>query len=168
MNVNSNKGMYLENLINRTINYYLNNKIASIEKRNAPFKIIKKMDNGLFIGKLLAKSTVDYTGIYDKYHIEFEAKQTNENNFDLHQIKNHQFHFLNQTRNYGCLCFFIINFFDLDEIYLVNIDSLKSWIKINKKKKINNNELRQISYKLKIIYPGIIDLIEGIKSVFKI
>lgn len=168
MNVNSNKGKYLENLINRTINYYLNIHLANIEKRNLPFKIIKKLSNGMFIGKLMAKSTVDYTGIYDKYHIEFEAKQTSSSIFDLHQIKNHQFYFLDETKKYGCLCFFIINFFDLDEFYLVNVQKLKEWVRINKRKRINNNEMKSIGTSLNIIYPGIIDLIVGIKKEFKI
>ena len=58
MNINKNKGMYIEELINRTIDYYwYNDNNIYIEKRFVPIKIIKKINDTTFIGKLLSKST---------------------------------------------------------------------------------------------------------------
>ena len=77
MNINKNKGMYIEELINRTIDYYWYNKDnIYFEKRFVPFKILKIMNNNVFLGKLLSKSTVDYTGVFKHRHLEFEVKQT--------------------------------------------------------------------------------------------
>ena len=46
MNINKNKGMYIEELINRTIDYYWYNKDnIYFEKRFVPFKILKIMNN---------------------------------------------------------------------------------------------------------------------------
>ncbi len=95
MKIYSNRGMYSESLINRAINYHNSHNHWHLEKRNVPTKIIKVIQNDLVICKLLAKSTVDYCGYYHTKHIEFEAKQTINDYFDLNLIKSHQIDFFN-------------------------------------------------------------------------
>ncbi|MDE5553456.1 MAG: Holliday junction resolvase RecU, partial [Malacoplasma sp.] len=60
----ANRGMYLEELINKTIEYYSSNEIAFFEKRFLPIKILNKLDDNFIRGKLLKKSYVDYCGVY--------------------------------------------------------------------------------------------------------
>jgi recombination protein U len=86
----SNLGMYAETIIDRTCAFYNENEIGLIEKRQIPFKIIRSMDNGLFYGKLMSKSYLDYFGLIKGLHVEFEAKQTKFDYFNTDLIKNHQ------------------------------------------------------------------------------
>jgi recombination protein U len=88
--MNSNLGMYLETIINRSCEFYKNKGICLIEKRQIPFKFIKTLDNGVFYGKLQAKSFLDYFGVANGKHIEFEAKQTQFEYFNTDLIKKHQ------------------------------------------------------------------------------
>ena len=59
MNNYKNKGMYSEDLVNKTSQYYLVNEIAYISKRFLPIQILEKKENKIK-GLLLNKSTVDY------------------------------------------------------------------------------------------------------------
>ena len=132
-----------------------------MEKRNVPFKLCKKINEQMFLGKLYSKSTVDYTGVYKNYHLEFEAKQTIAGNFDLHLIKTHQFNFLkNMHENYHCICFLIIQFFDIDETYLLPIENLIAYCSEHKKKSIPYDAVAKMSYKLEIVFPGILNIID--------
>ena len=159
MNINNNKGMYIESLINRTINYLNTHDIAYIEKRNVPFKLCKKISEQMFLGKLYSKSTVDYTGVYKNYHLEFEAKQTIAGSFDLHLIKTHQFNFLkNMYEKHQSLCFLVIHFYDIDETYLLPIEKLINYCSQYKKKTIHYDAIVNMSIKLEITFPGILNL----------
>jgi recombination protein U len=88
--ISINRGMYLEEVINRTINYYISKKIIFIEKRPVPIQILKSVSNNTILGKLLSKSTVDYFGFYNSKHFEFETKETSQENFSISQILKHQ------------------------------------------------------------------------------
>lgn len=161
MNINSNKGMYIEELINRTISYYYSKNIGYFEKRNIPFKLIKKINESCFVGKLYNKSTVDYFGYYRSFHFEFEAKQTDSLIFNFKQIKPHQLLFLkNINLMEHALSFVIISFFKSDKTFLLPINNLVKYVKENKKSTITLNELSKCAYKLEIIYPGILNLKE--------
>jgi len=100
MNIKSNKGMFLEELINRTITYYGSKNVAYFEKRNIPFKILKMINEKTFVGLLFSKSTVDYTGVYKNTHYEFEAKQTELITFNFNNIQKHQFLYLEKLSKY--------------------------------------------------------------------
>ena len=168
MNINNNKGMYIESLIGRTINYLNNHDIAYFEKRNVPFKLCKKISNEMFLGKLFSKSTVDYTGVYKNQHLEFEAKQTVAGNFDLHMIKTHQFNFLkNMHENHHCICFFIIQFYDIDETYLLPVENLIKYCEENKHKSIPYDSIVKMSIKLEIVFPGILNLTQALAQLMK-
>ena len=43
--MNANRGMYIEELVNRTNSYYYDRNIAIIEKRYLPIKIVKNILN---------------------------------------------------------------------------------------------------------------------------
>ncbi len=168
MNIHSNKGMYLEELINRTINYLSLNHLAFIEKRNVPFCIVKKINDALFVGKLKSKSFVDYTGNYNGYHLEFEAKQTNKDYFDLHNLKDHQWDFLNKFLKVKNSLAFVVVYFDKNnETYLVPIKTINEQIKNKKCFRFHYHDLKEKSIPLDVIYPGILNLINGLNQLIK-
>lgn len=161
MKIYSNKGMYLETLINRTINFLNNNHLAYFEKRNIPTKIIKNIRDDLVVCKLLAKSTVDYCGVYQNKHLEFEAKQTMYEYFDLDQLKKHQLSFLIKMNNYQkCFCFLLIYFEISDQTILIPIDKFVAIAKTNKTKHIPKDLIEKHGYTLSVVFPGILNLVD--------
>lgn len=76
MILHNNRGMFLETLINYTIEYYKSNKIALFYKR--PVNIIPVLTKGNQIekGYFKEKSNCDYYGMHKGNYIEFEAKET--------------------------------------------------------------------------------------------
>lgn len=161
MKIYSNKGMYLETLINRTIDFYRNKHLAYFEKRNIPLKIVKNLQNDLVICKLLAKSTVDYCGTYRKLHFEFEAKQTCNPYFDLDQLKKHQYQFLIDMDKYQkAICFVLIYFEESDQLVIIHISQLLKVIENSKTQHLNKDDIINHGIKMKIVFPGILNLIE--------
>lgn len=163
--INSNKGMYIEMLVEKTILYYLDNKICFLEKRNLPIQIIKK-NNNLIFGKLLDKSYVDFFGFINSKFITFETKQTNKDYFDLKRIQKHQLEYLNLMNEFNVFSFVIVHFFNFEKTILIPTNTLFSMIK-NKKNKIFLNSIQEYilnneMFELNIVFPGVLDLYEKI------
>ncbi|MBD5445928.1 MAG: Holliday junction resolvase RecU [Mycoplasma sp.] len=121
----ANRGMYLEELINKTIEYYSSNEIAFFEKRFLPIKILNKLDDNFIRGKLLKKSYVDYCGVYKGKYISFEAKQTNNDFFLLSQIKEHQIKHIIKINSFGGISFVIVHFYNSSRTFLISYDVLE-------------------------------------------
>lgn len=167
MNYYANKGMYIEELIEQSIKYYLANNICFIEKRYIPIKIIKKFGN-LIEGKLLSKSYVDYVGLIDGKYITFESKQTDEEKFMLNQIKEHQLEHLNLISRLNGYGFLILHFYCNDKTFLIPYNKIEDWIsKKIKSIKIDFLEKENNVYKLEIQFPGILNVYETISKVIK-
>ena len=90
-----NRGMTLEEELNITNKYYIENDIAYIYKKPTPIKVVKAtFENGIRVIKeayYSEPSTTDYNGIYKGYYIDYEAKETtNKTSFPLANIHLHQ------------------------------------------------------------------------------
>ena len=87
-----NRGMDLEDLINKSNQYYIDNDIALIYKKPTPIGITKtNYKNGTLQGFFKEQSTLDYNGIYKGYYIDFDAKvTTSKTSFPLSNIHDHQ------------------------------------------------------------------------------
>ncbi|MGL5591558.1 MAG: Holliday junction resolvase RecU [Mycoplasmoidaceae bacterium] len=157
MNNYKNKGMYLEDLLNKTCDYYLINGTAYITKRFLPIQILEKKENKVK-GILLDKSTVDYNGIYKGLYIDFEAKETNNNFFNLNSLKKHQKKHLFLINKLNGIAFLIIGFInDEDHFFALKWENINNLIN-NKVKKIDINYCYKNFFNIKIIFPGILDL----------
>lgn len=166
MNIKSNKGMFLEEIINRTISYYYAKNIAYFEKRNIPFKILKMINEKTFVGLLFSKSTVDYTGVYKQIHCEFEAKQTEKTTFDFKNLKNHQYLFLKKMHDlFNTCCFLIIYMSKFDKFYLIEFNKVVEYVQLNKTHIIHIDQMKKYGYELEICYPGVLNLIEILEKI---
>ena len=117
------RGMNLEDSINMTNNYYLDNNIAIIYKKPTPIQIIKlDYTKGRIVDAFFkSPSTTDYNGIYKGKYIDFEAKETqNKTSFPLANIGKHQVEHLKRVKEHGAIAFVIIFFSKLNEIYLLD------------------------------------------------
>jgi recombination protein U len=154
-----NRGMNLENEINKSNEYYLTNMIAVIHKKPTPINVIKvDYKEGLIREAFFQKpSTTDYNGIYKGKYIDFEAKETtNIKGFPLNNIHSHQITHLENITTMGGIGFLIVRFTTLNLTYLLDSSTLLEFIKNEKKKVIPLAFFKEKAFVLKDgIYPRI-------------
>ncbi|NLM63083.1 MAG: Holliday junction resolvase RecU [Mollicutes bacterium] len=167
----ANRGMGLESDLNETNQYYLVNNIAVIYKKPTPITI-KKVD---YISPTKIKikdayfqkpSTTDYNGIYRGKYIDFEAKETkNENSFPLRNIHKHQLEHLKKIIEHGGIGFLIVRFITKDETFYLDGKDLIYFLENSTKKSIpysffqKKGHLININYHPRLDYLKIIDKI---------
>lgn len=132
----TNRGMTLEDDINITNEYYLNNNLAIIHKKPTPVQIVnvhypKRSAAVITEAYFKQASTTDYNGIYRQKYIDFEAKETtNTTSFPFSNIHEHQINHMQHILSHGGIAFFIIKFTQFDETYLLDANILiHSWYK---------------------------------------
>ena len=156
-----NKGMFLESLLNKTINFYEKNMIGLFHKKPVPINF-----NGLKKGRevnqawIASKSTVDYYGVYKGIFIAFEAKSTKLKSLPLVNIKYHQMNYLNKINTLGGLGFFIIYYDTYDEYFLIFPSELEAL----EQKSLNIDIARKKGYPLEVMYPGILDFASALDT----
>ena len=110
------RGMDLENLINEANKYYLDNDIAVIYKKPTPVEIKKVSYKGkteYIEGVLREKSTLDYTGVYKGYYLDFDAKSSkSKTSFPLANIHKHQLLHIDRVLKHKGISFLIIEMND--------------------------------------------------------
>ncbi|WP_036463781.1 Holliday junction resolvase RecU [Mycoplasmopsis sturni] len=155
-----NKGMLLENIINRSIEFMWINHIAYIEKKHLPIKFSKivlqnhklNFENAI----VLSKSTVDYIGCYNGSFIAFEAKTCDSELFSLSNLKEHQFEYLENISNNGGEAFVIFFFSAKKEFYKLDIKKIMAiW---QKQKSISYWWIKENSKALTLEFPGLLNI----------
>lgn len=137
-----NRGMSLEEDLNITNKYYLENDIAVIYKKPTPITINhvdypNRKDAVITNAKFKIPSTTDYNGIYKGKYIDFEAKETASlTSFPLANIHPHQIEHLRKIIKHGGIGFIIVKFSRHDKIFLLKADKLFSFIDCNERKSI--------------------------------
>ena len=125
----SNRGMDLEELINLSNEYYLQEDIAVIYKKPTPITIVDASfdSHGRVITKAYFKepSTLDYNGLYKGRYIDFDAKVTkSKTSFPLSNLHEHQYQHMKNVINHGGITFLIISinnkYYYLDGLDIIN------------------------------------------------
>ncbi|WP_426461548.1 Holliday junction resolvase RecU [Mycoplasma hafezii] len=157
-----NKGMFLEEVLNRSLNYYAKNDIAFIEKKSLPFLLteVSKAQNNeskkSLKGYLFKKSTVDYIGMFQGMFVCFEAKSCKGERFDYKNIKQHQIEYLNLIATHGGLAYLIFYFETENKFVKTDPTWIYSDMKFNKS--ISVDRLIKISVVLEFEFPGIVNI----------
>lgn len=126
----SNRGMTLEDDINTSNQYYLQNDIAVIHKKPTPVQIVnvaypKRSAAVIKEAYFKQASTTDYNGIYKGCYIDFEAKETKlTSSFPLKNFHEHQIRHMRQVIRHGGIAFVLIRFTVVEEIYYLSADHL--------------------------------------------
>lgn len=164
-----NRGMGLEQDLNDTNNYYLQNNIAIIHKKPTPITIVSvdyksRKDAVIKEAYFKTPSTTDYNGVYKGKYIDFEAKETkNKQGFPLINIHKHQLEHLQGVINAGGIAFLIIRFTTFNETYLISANKFLKYIENEKKKTIpikffkDNGHILKEKYNPRLDYLSIID-----------
>lgn len=164
--------MGLENDIEVSNNYYLQNNIAVIHKKPTPITISKvdypsRLEAVIKEGYFRTPSTTDYNGIYKGKYIDFEAKETlNKTAFPLNNIHNHQIKHLEAIYNHGGIGFLIVRFTKLNKTYLLTFNKLNEFLNKNTRKSIPLEYFEKNGYIIKDKYNPRIDYIEIIDKLY--
>lgn len=121
----ANRGMSFEKMINATNDYYLTHGLAVIHKKPTPVQIVRVDYPQRSRAKIVEAyfrqaSTTDYSGVYEGFYIDFEAKETKQKhaipmkNFHPHQIQH-----MEQVLEQKGICFVLLHFSSYQETYLL-------------------------------------------------
>ena len=158
-----NRGMNLENDINESNQYYIEQKKAFIYKKPTPIKLVKV---NYKIGKIEEAyfempSTTDYNGIYKGKYIDFEAKETiNTKGFPLVNIHKHQIEHIRNIYQSKGICFLIVRFVKHNITYLLMAKDFLEYIDNNKKSIISFDYFKEKGFVLKEKFIPRIDYLE--------
>ncbi len=172
--VYSNRGMTLEEDLNVSNKYYLEKQIAVIHKKPTPIQIVnvdfpKRSAAVIKEAYFKQASTTDYNGIYKGRYIDFEAKETrNKTALPLQNFHQHQIDHMRAVVEQQGICFVILRFAAVDEIYLLEaVHLLQFWERQLQggRKSIAKNEIETLGH---IISIGMAPRIDYVKVIDKI
>ena len=166
----ANRGMGLENDINITNKYYIDNDIALIYKKPTPIRITKTDYNSMRItdGFFETQSTLDYNGIYKGYYIEFDAKETkSKTSYSINNIHKHQIEHIKKVIRHGGIVFLIVRFTLINKDYILMGEDLMEYLKDNDRKSIPLSYFEENCYKISIKYAQRLDYIKIIDDLLK-
>ena len=144
----ANRGLDLEEDINITNQYYLDNNIALIHKKPTPIQVVdvkyEKRKKPIITNAFFkTPSTTDYNGLYKGKYLDFEAKSTNnKKSFPLSNIHAHQLKHMKQVLEHKGITFIIVRFKALNKTFLYEGEKLFKFIE-----KTNKNQYRFQSLK---------------------
>ena len=166
----ANRGMSLEEDINLSNEYYLEQGIALIHKRPTPINIVKvDYSHGARITDAYfeKQSTTDYNGVYKGKYIDFEAKNTKSNTaFPLSNISEHQIIHLKNVLKQGGIAFFIISFQLKNEIYLLDASYVIDFYEHGERKSIPYGVFKKDAKLIRQDYTPRLHYIEAVEELY--
>lgn len=119
------RGSILEEMINRTNDYYAENGLALIQKIPTPITPIDMNEKKqITLGYFDKKSTVDYIGAIQGLPVCFDAKECATTTFTLNNIHEHQVKFMKGFESQGGIAFLLIHFTGADRFYYMRLSEL--------------------------------------------
>lgn len=165
----ANRGMDLENLINLSNIYYLEEDIAVIYKKPTPIQIVDTGFNSH--GRVITKaffsepSTLDYNGLYKGKYVDFDAKTTqNKTSFPLSNLHEHQYKHMKNIINHGGITFLIIAMNGL--VYYLDGHDIIDFINNNDRKSIPYEYIKEKGYVIEQKIRPRLDYIKIIDNIY--
>lgn len=167
----ANRGMDLENDINNTNSYYLDNDIAIVYKKPTPIKVSKVNynKNHTVITEAFYEmpSTTDYNGIYKGKYIDFDAKEVkNSSSFALSNLHAHQLKHLKRVKEHGGISFLIVRFYKNNITYLIEIDEIIDYINSENRKSIPIDYFESKAHRIPDAYIPRVNYIKVIDNLY--
>lgn len=171
----SNRGMTLEEDINRSNDYYLSSGMAVIHKKPTPVQIVdvnypKRSAAVIREAYFKTPSTTDYNGIYRGNYIDFEAKETkSKTSFPLQNFHQHQIDHMEAVLSHHGICFVLLRFSSLNELYLLDaVHLLHYWKRqINGgRKSMERSEIVEWGHSIPVGYQPRIDYLKMIDKIY--
>lgn len=168
----ANRGMSLEEDINITNKYYLDNDIGIIHKKPTPITITKvdypsRLEAVIKEAYFRTPSTTDYNGVYRGKYIDFDAKESkSKTSFPLKNIHSHQIEHIKNIIKHGGIGFFIVRFTTLNLTYYLDGSKLISFINNYEKKSIPISYFEKEGYLIKTKYNPRVDYLKVIDKIY--
>lgn len=124
------RGSTLEEFINRTNEYYLEQGLGVIQKIPTPITPIKidKENRHITLAYFEQKSTVDYIGVVQGIPVCFDAKECNTDTFPLQNIHLHQVEFMKSFEKQEGVAFLVLYFTHKNLYYYLTYQQMyKFW-----------------------------------------
>lgn len=117
----NNKGKYTQRLIDMSNMEYLHKGLAKVNEIPEPVQITRKNRDGTIKGYVRSGYLVDYIGVSPLVGaIAFDAKETQSlTSFAFAGIHGKQQEYLMDFHRMGGKAFYIVNFYEVKEIYLI-------------------------------------------------
>jgi recombination protein U len=163
--------MNLEEDLNITNQYYLENDIAAIYKKPTPIRIVKvnfdyRKNATITEAYFQRPSTTDYNGVYKGKYIDFEAKEVrSKKSFPLTNINSHQTKHIRNIINHDGIAFIIVRFSSLNKTFVLKGEDLISFVDNQQLKSIPLSIFENKGY---IVKDGYIPRLDYIKIIDKI
>lgn len=125
-----NRGAFLEKVIEKSNNQYLERGLALIDKIPTPMSGNTRKNTFRYT----KKSTVDFTGVTQGQFVSFDAKQCNTPRFEFGRLQEHQESYLKNAHKQKGLSFILILFSKENELYKLTISEYE-YLKENMKRK---------------------------------
>ncbi|MCM3586539.1 Holliday junction resolvase RecU [Mesobacillus maritimus] len=171
----SNRGMTLEEDLNESNTYYLERQIAIIHKKPTPVQIVnvdypKRSAAVIKEAYFKQASTTDYNGIYKGKYIDFEAKETKfSSSFPLKNFHDHQIQHMAGVLSHQGICFVILRFTTLEEVYLLEANHLLNfWERMLQggRKSITKGEIETHGHHIPLGFTPRIDYLKVLDSLY--
>jgi recombination protein U len=120
------RGSTFEDMLNRTNEKYLENRLALIQKIPTPITPINidKETRHITLAYFEQKSTVDYIGVVQGVPVCFDAKECHTDTFPLQNIHEHQVRFMEAFERQEGVAFILIFFSARNEYYYLRFQDL--------------------------------------------
>ena len=170
----SNRGMSLEDDINKSNVHYLTNNVAVIYKKPTPIQIVsvdypKRSAAKITEAYFKIPSTTDYNGIYKEKYLDFEAKECeSRTSFPFSSIHPHQISHLEKVINQGAIAFIILRMSSYNKDYLIKADEFISYYKTGARKSLPYSWIETNGYEIKQKYGNPCDYLYVVDKVFNL
>ena len=164
-----NRGMFLEDMINKTNEYYINEGIALIYKKPTPIGVAsvsfsnhkREIERAFF----KEQSTLDYNGVYKGKYIDFDAKETKSKTaYPISNVHPHQIEHIRRVLKHQGIAFLIIRMHGIN--YLFKGEDFIDFIDNNDRKSIPYDYISEKGYIIKEGYIPALDYIKVIDDVY--
>ena len=161
----ANRGMTLEDYINKSNDYYNSQGLAVVHKKPTPIQVIQS-EGAKVVGYYNIPSTTDYNGVvFPGRYIDFECKETQQKSLPLSNFHLHQIMHMKQVLKQQGIAFVIIRFVAADEIYLLDSNHVIGfWDNQSKggRKSIPLDYVRKHGTHIKIGFNPVVDYLSAI------
>lgn len=120
------RGSTLEEMVNRTNEYYLERGLALIQKIPTPITPVKmdKEHRQITLAYFEKRSTVDYIGAVQGIPVCFDAKECVADTFPLQNVHMHQVRFMKEFEKQKGIAFLLIYYSTRNELYYMRFQEL--------------------------------------------
>ena len=169
------RGMTLEEDINESNQYYLDQGIAVIHKKPTPIQIVnvdypKRSAAVIKEAYFKQASTTDYNGVYKGRYIDFEAKETKlQTSFPLKNFHEHQIVHMKKVMDQKGICFVLLRFSLTEEVYYLDTKHLLFFwdrMKNGGRKSITKEEIIKNGVSIPLGFQPRIDYIKVIDTLY--